>query len=168
MLQVCPSTGRPCDCTAGQLASSSQDKQALADLKHVKAPQEPIFPAELRKRPAPELHLPGPLAAWHRYAANVPCPFAGATRPIHCLAQVGLPRCPALAPHLLGSLAAWHKEAFQLSGNMLANPPNECAPSLLPAHALHIVPGMCVVVTKVLWHQGQHSAKIRQEASSCA
>ena len=64
--KLCPSTGRPCDCTAGQVSSSSQDKQALADLKPAKAPQEPIFPAELRKRPALELHLPGPLTAWHR------------------------------------------------------------------------------------------------------
>ena len=33
----------------------------------LKAPTgEPIFPPELRKRTAPELSLPGPLAAWYR------------------------------------------------------------------------------------------------------
>ena len=67
VMQVCPSTGRPCDCTAGQVVDSSDDKQALADLKPEKPPQEPIFPPELRKRQPGELHLPGPLAAWHRY-----------------------------------------------------------------------------------------------------
>lgn len=68
-MQVCPSTGRPCDCTAGMQIDSSDSKQALADLKPEKPPMEPIFPAELRKRQPSELHLPGPLADWYRYAA---------------------------------------------------------------------------------------------------
>ena len=45
---------------------SSESKQAVADLKPEKPPMEPIFPAELRKRQPSELHLPGPLADWHR------------------------------------------------------------------------------------------------------
>lgn len=64
--KVCPSTGRPCDCSDGQMITSSEDKQALAELKPHKPPQEPIFPPELRKRKAQELYVPGPLAAWHR------------------------------------------------------------------------------------------------------
>ncbi|KAL3157593.1 hypothetical protein ABBQ32_012044 [Trebouxia sp. C0010 RCD-2024] len=64
--KVCPSTGRPCDCTAGMQVDSSESKQALADLKPEKPPTEPIFPAELRKRQPSELHLRGPLADWHR------------------------------------------------------------------------------------------------------
>ena len=69
LMQVCPSTGQPCDCTAGVQVDSSDSKQALADLKPDKPPMEPIFPAELRKRQPCELHLPGPLADWYRYAA---------------------------------------------------------------------------------------------------
>lgn len=45
---------------------SSESKQALADIKSDKPPVEPIFPAELRKRQPSPLHLPGPLADWHR------------------------------------------------------------------------------------------------------
>ena len=48
---------------------SSESKQALADLKPDKPPMEPIFPAELRRRQPSHLHLPGPLADWHRSAA---------------------------------------------------------------------------------------------------
>jgi len=70
-VQVCPSTGRPCDCSDGQVINSSEDKQAVAELKHEKPPQEPIFPPELRKRQASELCLPGPLATWHRSAFHV-------------------------------------------------------------------------------------------------
>ncbi|DBA72485.1 TPA: hypothetical protein ACH3X2_010250 [Trebouxia sp. C0005] len=64
--KVCPSTGRPCDCSDGQVINSSEDKQVVAELKHEKPPQEPIFPPELRKRQASELCLAGPLATWHR------------------------------------------------------------------------------------------------------
>ena len=32
---------------------------------------EPIFPPELRKREAPELALPGPLAAWYRCTLQI-------------------------------------------------------------------------------------------------
>ena len=70
-MQVCPSTGRPCDCSDGQVINSSKDKQIVAELKHEKPPQEPIFPPELRKRHASELCLPGPLATWHRSALHV-------------------------------------------------------------------------------------------------
>lgn len=69
VMQVCPSTGQPCDCTAGMQMDSSESKQVLADLKPEKPPMEPIFPAELRRRQPSELHLPGPLADWYRYAA---------------------------------------------------------------------------------------------------
>ncbi|KAL0052613.1 hypothetical protein WJX82_004790 [Trebouxia sp. C0006] len=64
--KVCPSTGRPCDCSDGQVINSSEDKQVMAELKHEKPPQEPIFPPELRKRQPSDLCLPGPLATWHR------------------------------------------------------------------------------------------------------
>lgn len=142
MLQICPSTGRPCDCGAATESSGlptstsgSSDEAAdvpanghanghtsaangtckdpgcghkdhgsteatkfasggisddpkvdvlsdsktkkddsMATVKQAQAPQqkwtsavEPIFPAELRKRSPPELHLPGPYATWHRY-----------------------------------------------------------------------------------------------------
>lgn len=70
-VQVCPSTGRPCDCSDGQVINSSEDKQIMAELKHEKPPQEPIFPPELRKRQPSELCLPGPLTTWHRSAFHV-------------------------------------------------------------------------------------------------
>ena len=77
--QVCPSTGRPCDCGAGApegdvgvVSSSSKEKTRLAAKEaRQAAPCEPIFPAELRRRQAPMLNLPGLLAAWHRSAT--PC-----------------------------------------------------------------------------------------------
>ena len=84
VLQVCPSTGRLCDCTAGMQVDSSDSKQALPDLKPEKPPMEPIFPAELRKRQPSELHLPGPLADWYRYAAAAAA-AAGHTLGWRCL-----------------------------------------------------------------------------------
>ena len=73
-MQVCPSTGRPCDCTDGMQVDSSESKQALADLKPEKPSMEPIFPAELRKRQPSELHLHGALTDWHRSALlRLPC-----------------------------------------------------------------------------------------------
>ena len=68
MLQVCPSTGRPCDCSAGApTGTSSDDKDAMYGSTALKTPTaEPIFPPELRKRAVPELSLPGRLAAWYR------------------------------------------------------------------------------------------------------
>ena len=49
------------------VSSSSEEKtkQAAKEARQM-APCEPIFPAELRRREAPALNLPGPLAAWHR------------------------------------------------------------------------------------------------------
>ena len=74
--QVCPSTGRPCDCSAGaDSGTNSDDKDEMYGSTALKTPTaEPIFPPELRKRTVPELALPGPLAAWYRCA---PCMFAG-------------------------------------------------------------------------------------------
>ena len=66
--QVCPSTGQPCDCSAGaDGGTNSDDKDAMYGGTALKTPTaEPIFPPELRKRTVPELALPGPLAAWYR------------------------------------------------------------------------------------------------------
>ncbi len=51
------------------VSSSSEEKTRLAAKEaRQTAPCEPIFPAELRRRQAPMLNLPGPLAAWHRSA----------------------------------------------------------------------------------------------------
>jgi len=76
--QVCPSTGQPCDCSAGaDSGTNSDDKDAMYGGTALKTPTaEPIFPPELRKRTVPELALPGPLAAWYRCA---PC-FLRASR----------------------------------------------------------------------------------------
>jgi len=48
--------------------SSSADKEngAIGPVTPVRRGIEPIFPPELRSRPAAELYVPGPVAAWHR------------------------------------------------------------------------------------------------------
>lgn len=79
-MQVCPSTGRPCDCSAGQAADSGKTHTSTNAVQHSsddklacggsagysKATAEPLFPAELKRHPAKELHIPGPLAHWYR------------------------------------------------------------------------------------------------------
>ena len=61
---------------AGTAAPSDSDAKKADGMETVKKAQpakqrwtsavEPIFPAELRKRVAPVLNLPGPYATWHR------------------------------------------------------------------------------------------------------
>lgn len=107
-MQVCPSTGRPCDCSDGQVINSSEDKQVVAELKHEKPPQEPIFPPELRKRQASELCLAGPLATWHRSAFHV-------HQLAECIHSSELSECVnALELYLLGPLATWSRSAFHV------------------------------------------------------
>jgi len=107
-VQVCPSTGRPCDCSDGQVINSSEDKQVVAELKHEKPPQEPIFPPELRKRQASELCLPGPLATWHRSALHVEM----LSECIHASQLIESVRASEL--YLLCPLATWHRSAFHV------------------------------------------------------
>ena len=79
-LQVCPSTGRPCDCGAGSegankdpqasdfwVESTAVDKLGTGGSATWQKPSaEPIFPNELRKASPASLHIPGPKAAWYR------------------------------------------------------------------------------------------------------
>lgn len=54
------------DSEAKKVDSTAAVKAAQAPKQQWTSAVEPIFPAELRKRPPPELHLPGPYATWHR------------------------------------------------------------------------------------------------------
>ena len=76
MLQICPGTGRPCDCGAavdkglgsditsrGEVATDSASKlESGGKSKHVHVSVEPIFPPELKLAKPRDLTLPGPRA----------------------------------------------------------------------------------------------------------
>lgn len=62
MDQICPSTGRPCDCGASKSDGPSDVKAPSNRMRTAKLGQakgEPIFPGELKKRPQAELVIPG-------------------------------------------------------------------------------------------------------------
>ena len=75
---ICPSTGQPCEngCGGGSAPAANGNGHAPAHgdgacvhdggAHPVTGVSEPIFPPELRRRPAPELAETGPVAAWHR------------------------------------------------------------------------------------------------------
>ncbi|EFJ45339.1 hypothetical protein VOLCADRAFT_63971 [Volvox carteri f. nagariensis] len=74
---VCPSSGMPCDCASkagGGCGSGSTEKAAAGGIAAAVAAAparptcEPIFPPELKKRPAFHLAMPGPVVTWHRPA----------------------------------------------------------------------------------------------------
>lgn len=69
-MPICPSTGRPCEngCCGGEArATSSACDDAQCTAAHpLTGVSEPIFPPELRRRPAAALSEAGPVAAWHR------------------------------------------------------------------------------------------------------
>lgn len=89
--KVCPTSGLPCDCAqapekggcgeggcgaggcgaggcggSATAASQALEKKISEGDKPRAAVPEPIFPAELRKRPMQDLCLPGPKATWYR------------------------------------------------------------------------------------------------------
>lgn len=74
VMQICPSSGLPCDCGAaasvqpgGEVVTDSADKLVIGGAAQPSEPSaEPIFPSELRTRVPPQLELPGPLATWFR------------------------------------------------------------------------------------------------------
>ncbi|KAG2484282.1 hypothetical protein HYH03_016926 [Edaphochlamys debaryana] len=80
---VCPSSGLPCDCkkagtgcgggAAGANGCGAADCCQKASGGAAAAPAkptcEPIFPPELKKRPAYSLAMPGPVVSWHRPAS---------------------------------------------------------------------------------------------------
>ena len=73
-LQICPSSGLPCDCGAAAsvkpgavITTDSGDKLKYGGSAVPGKPScEPIFPSELRSRVAQPLELPGKLATWYR------------------------------------------------------------------------------------------------------
>lgn len=73
-LQICPSSGLPCDCGAAKdvevgavVTTDSSDKLKFGgSAVHSKPSCEPIFPSELRSRVAQPLELPGKAATWFR------------------------------------------------------------------------------------------------------
>lgn len=70
--QICPSTGRPCDCGMSRndvkpCVTESRSTKPEGRLRSVgRYYAEPIFPPELQCRPAKELLLPGRVASWYR------------------------------------------------------------------------------------------------------
>eukprot|EP00884_Botryococcus_braunii_P020051 jgi/Botrbrau1/672/Bobra.0161s0055.1 len=68
--QICPSTGRPCDCGPRDVVlatrTADKDEEVCGPILARGPSCEPIFPPELRRREPPELYLPGPFAAWYR------------------------------------------------------------------------------------------------------
>ena len=73
-LQICPSSGLPCDCGAaanvapgGMIETDSDNKLKFGGAAKLSKPsREPIFPSELRTRVAQPLELPGKQATWYR------------------------------------------------------------------------------------------------------
>ena len=73
-LQICPSSGLPCDCGAAAsvepgavITTNSADKLKFGGSALPSKPGcEPIFPSELRSRVAQPLELPGKRATWFR------------------------------------------------------------------------------------------------------
>jgi xanthine dehydrogenase/oxidase len=68
--KVCPSTGKPCDCSDGTSNITKNISNtcctSTSSSSSSSSSREPIFPPELRRRHPPELHLPGLKATWHR------------------------------------------------------------------------------------------------------
>lgn len=78
-LQICPSSGLPCDCgaasaveTGAEVATDSDDKLVIGGAAtSAKPTTEPIFPSELKTRVPKPLELPGPQASWFRYPISL-------------------------------------------------------------------------------------------------
>ncbi len=79
ILQICPSSGLPCDCGAAttvepgaEVATDSDDKLVIGGAAvSAKPTTEPIFPSELKTRISKPLEIPGPQASWFRCSS--PC-----------------------------------------------------------------------------------------------
>lgn len=133
---------------------SSDSKQALADLKPEKPPMEPIFPAELRKRQPSELHLPGPLADWYRYAAAAAVHQTVAQRYVHHTSQDM--QCARVLSHA-GDIGAVCVESGHVLDSMvtmlhlqLANPHTCCDAAAAAAVLLCRYQACCSVLLLIL------------------
>ena len=91
-LQICPSSGLPCDCGAAAavapgavITTDSADKLKFGGSALPSKPGcEPIFPSELRSRVAQPLELPGKRATWYRCADDLDHPLSSSLYSNHC------------------------------------------------------------------------------------